>query len=145
MVLTGLGGLTAGILIFLLVLAITGPKSAEQSQRARFKVGSAERLAAVADREGPFLFQDLLNRSRDIYVQHVTENQWLAFEAHAPGASRRCFLRWQPASRDFLDPCSGRTYPFDGTGLRQYPATVDEDGTLYVDLSTIPAPTTSLP
>ncbi len=48
MVLTGLGGLTAGILIFLLVLAITGPKSAEQSQRARFKVGSAERLAGVA-------------------------------------------------------------------------------------------------
>ena len=133
--LTGLGGVAAGVLLFLLVLAIAGPRSAEQTTKATFKVGSANNLAKTIARDGPLLFPDLLNRSRDIWVQHLGGNDWRAFEAHAPGAPRRCSLRWRPESRDFVDPCDGRTYPPDGAGLTSYPTTVDDDGTVVVDLS----------
>ena len=136
--LTGLGGVAAGVLLFLLVLALTGPRSTEQSARATFKVGSAERLARTVAREGPLLFQDLLDRSRDIYVNHLGAEDWRAFEAHAPGAPRRCTLEWRPESREFVEPCDGRRFPADGTGLRSYPTRVDEDGLLIVDLSATP-------
>lgn len=134
MVLTGLGGVAVGVLLFLLVLNITGPRSSRQSEEARFRVGSAERLSGTVAREGPLLFPDLLNRARDIYVNHLGGGDWRAFEAHAPGAPRRCTLTWRRESRDFVDPCDGRTFPADGTGLRQYPATVTEEGELVVDL-----------
>ncbi|MGH9223497.1 MAG: hypothetical protein ACRD2W_06850 [Acidimicrobiales bacterium] len=134
-VVSGLAGVAAGVVIFLVVLAITGPKSTEQSASATFKVGSAERLARTVDRDGPLLFQDLLNRSRDIYVQHLTDDEWRAFEAHAPGAPRRCVLEWRRTERQFADPCSGRTFPADGTGLTQFPTEVDEAGVLIVNLA----------
>ena len=134
-VLTGFAGVAAGIVVFLIVLAVAGPKSTEQSESARFKVGSAERLAATVGRDGPILFQDLLNRSRDIYVQHLGEDGWRAFDARPPGAPRRCVLEWRRAERQFADPCSGQTFPADGTGLTQYPTDVDENGTLTVRLA----------
>ena len=134
MVLTGLGGVAAGVLLFLVVLNLTGPRSTEQTEEARFRVGPAERWAETVAREGPLLFQDLLNRSRDIYINHLGDENWRAFEAHAPGAPRRCTLTWRPESRDFVDPCDGRVFPADGTGLTQYPATVTENGVLVVDL-----------
>jgi hypothetical protein len=136
MVLTGLGGVAAGILIFLVVLAIAGPRSARQSANASFKVGPAKRLAPEIARGGPLLFQDLLNHSRDIYVQHLGGDDWRAFEAHAPDAPRSCALRWRPEDRRFLDPCDGRTYPGDGTGLTSYRTNVDKQGVVVVDLST---------
>ncbi|MFN2506302.1 MAG: hypothetical protein ABR540_19155 [Acidimicrobiales bacterium] len=150
MVITGLAGVGAGILLFLVVLAATGPQSTRQAANAPFKVGSAKSLATAVARDGPLLFQDLLNRSRDIYVQHLGGQDWRAFEAHAPGAPRRCVLQWRPASRDFLDPCDagGRIYPADGTGLIAYPARVDSKGALTIQLdqpftaTTITVPTT---
>jgi hypothetical protein len=140
MVLTGLGGVVAGILIFLIVLALAGPRSAKQSATATFKVGPAKRLAPEIARDGPLLFQDLLNHSRDIYVQHLGGKDWRAFEAHAPGVARRCVLLWRPEDREFLDPCDGRTYPGDGTGLTSYRTVVDGQGLVVVDLGTPLAP-----
>jgi hypothetical protein len=136
MVLTGLGGVVAGILIFLVVLALAGPRSAKQSANASFKVGPATRLAPEIARGGPLLFQDLLNHSRDIYVQNLGGGDWRAFEAHAPGAARSCVLRWRPEDRQFLDPCDGRTYPADGTGLTSFRTQVDKHGLVVVDLRT---------
>jgi hypothetical protein len=133
MVVTALAGVGVGVLLFLIVLNAAGPKSAEQSADATFEVGSAERLAKTVADTGPLLFQDLLNRDRDIYVQHLGGDDWRTFEAHAPGAPRRCVLEWRPATRDFRDPCDGRTYPADGTGLTRY-ATKVEKGALIVDL-----------
>ncbi len=135
MILTGLGGVTAGVLLFMLVLAVTGPRSTRQSTQATFKVGSAKSLAKTVEREGPLLFQDLLNRSRDIFVNHLGGDDWRAFEAHAPSAPRRCTLRWRPESKDFVDPCDGRSFPADGSGLISYPTHVTNDGLLVVDLS----------
>lgn len=145
MVATGLAGVAVGVLLFLIVLNATGPKSAEQAADATFEVGSAERLAETVAESGPLLFQDLLNRDRDIYVQHLGGDDWRTFEAHAPGAPRRCVLKWRPASRDFRDPCDGRTYPADGTGLTAY-RTFIEDEALVVDLGDpLPPPVASTP
>lgn len=135
MVLTGLGGVAAGVALFFVVLAVAGPKTAQQAKNASFRVGSAKSLATTVARSGPLLFQDLLGGARDIYVQHVGEDGWRAFEAHASGQPRTCFLRWRADSRTFADPCSGQTYPADGAGLVSYPATVDKNGALVVDLT----------
>lgn len=143
MVLTGLGAVLVGVIFFLVVLAVAGPKSAQQAKKAVFKVGSAKSLAKTVDKSGPLLFQDLLNQSRDIYVQHLGGMQWAAFEAHPADEARRCVLVWQPATRTFLDPCSSRTYPADGAGLTQFAATVNKSGLLSVDLRTVVPPSTT--
>lgn len=135
MIFTGLGGVAVGVAIFLVVLAVAGPRTSEQAKSATFRVGSAKSLAGTVARSGPLLFQDLLGGARDIYVQHLEGDDWRAFEAHAPGQPRTCFLRWQADSRTFADPCSGRTYPADGAGLVSYRTTVDDKGGLVVDLT----------
>ena len=146
MVLTGVAGVLGGILVFAIVTNLVGSRAdTSDSPAATFDVGPAESRARTIARGGPILFQDLLNRSRDIYVQHLGGDDWRAFEAHAPGAPRRCFLEWRQATRQFVDGCDGRAYPADGTGLASYPARVDERKHVVVDLrtATSPAPTTT--
>ncbi len=144
LVFTGLAGVGIGVLIFLVVLSLTDTRSTEQAAEAKFRVGSAERLAPDVARDGPLLFQDPLNRSRDIYVQHLGGDDWRAFDARSPGAARRCVLTWRNDDRTFVDPCDGRTYPADGTGLVSYPTEIDDDGRVVVDLNA-PAPVTTPP
>ncbi len=147
MVLTGIAGVLGGILVFVIVANLVGSRADQpDSPAATFDVGPAESRARTIAEGGPILFQDLLNRSRDIYVQHLGGDDWRAFEAHAPGAPRRCFLEWQAASRQFVDACDGKVYPADGTGLVAYPARVDERDHVVVDLrspATTTTPTTS--
>lgn len=102
-----------------------------------FVVGRAEPLLAPIERDGPLLFQDLVDRDRDLFVQHLGDDPdtgWLAFEATAPDRERRCQLRWNRTGRHFVDPCDGTQWPADGEGLVHYAATVGEDGRLRVDL-----------
>ncbi len=131
----GLLAVVFAALIF--ALATNLLRSASESSLAapaEFDVGPAEQRRAVVERDGPLLFQDPLGRGRDIYVQHLGEAGWKAFEARAPGANRRCVLRWEAAAGRFLDPCTGTTYPADGAGLVSYPTRVDDEGRLRVDL-----------
>ncbi len=145
MVLTGIAGVLGGILVFAIVANLVGSGADKaDSAAATFDVGPAEERARTIARGGPILFQDLLNRSRDIYVQHLGDDDWRAFEAHAPGAPRRCFLEWRAATREFVDACDGRTFPSDGTGLVSYPARVDEREHVIIDLRQ-PASTTTTP
>lgn len=144
MVLTGLAGVAAGVLVFVAVVAFTGSEKVKsQLGDDQFVVGRARRLANTVERRGPLLFQDLLGGDRDIYVQHLPGLGWRAFEAHAPGAPRRCQLRWRPGSGDFVDPCDNRVYPGDGSGLDGYRTSVKK-GKLNVDLrSPLKAPQSS--
>lgn len=94
------------------------------------------RIASIED-QVPFLLPDASpSRSRDIYLQHLADDEdegWLAFSAFAPGQDDRdCFLRWDGEA--FTDPCTDESFPADGDGLTQYPTRV-EDGRVYVDLS----------
>ncbi len=135
MVVTGVAGVVFAGLLF--ALATNLARSASESSVAtpvEFDVGPAEQRRAVVERDGPLLFQDPLDRGRDIYVQYLGRDGWKAFEARPPGAAKGCVLRWEAGPRRFLDPCTGTTYPPDGTGLVSYPARVDDDGRLRVDL-----------
>ena len=147
MVLTGIAGVLGGILVFAVAANLFGSRAdTKNSPAATFDVGPAESRARTIAKGGPILFQDLLDNSRDIYVQHLGGDDWRAFEAHAPGAPRRCFLEWRAGTREFVDGCDGRAYPADGTGLTSYPAQVDERKHVVVDLRTpTPVTTTSPP
>jgi len=146
-VLTGIAGVLGGILVFVIVANLVGTGADKpDSAAATFDVGSAEARARTIAAGGPILFQDLLGRSRDIYVQHLGGDDWRAFEAHSPGAPRRCFLEWRASSRELVDACDGRTFPADGTGLLAYPARVDERKHVVVDLrQPVATPTTMAP
>jgi hypothetical protein len=132
------GVIVAGGLMWLLTVLISnrtvtprGPFSAED-----FEVGDTGRLLKLV----PFLLPDASPaRSRDIYVQHLGDDEregWLVFSAFAPGQDdRTCFLRWNADTGRFRDPCTEETFPADGDGLTHYPTTVDEDDRLHVDFS----------
>lgn len=146
--LTAGAGLMVGVAVLVLVANNIGSGDGTPRDRpsaSLFQVGQASALADTVRREGPLLLADPVGRSRDIYVQHVGEDGWRAFEARLPGTPRNCTLRWQAASRTFVDPCDARAYPADGTGLTTFPARVDEEGRLIVDLRSPTAPATTVP
>jgi hypothetical protein len=96
----------------------------------------ARRLAREVDRDGPFLLKDPLNRSREVYVQHLgddPETGWITIRAYASRVAIECLLRWEPRRREFIDPCTNQSYPPSGEGLTTYPTTV-RAGKVNVDL-----------
>ncbi len=64
-------------------------------------------------------------------------------DAHPPGAPSRCVVRWEGDRRAFVDPCSEREYPADGTGLVSFPTEVNQDGRVVIDLRTPQPPSTT--
>lgn len=102
-------------------------------------LGQAEELAELAD-SGPIFLPDVASRDRDIYLQHLSEDStkgWLAFAARPLAASRDCTLEWDQDESDFVDPCDGARFDEAGSGLAQYPVTVDADGLLSVDINAL--------
>ena len=142
--LVALGGVLAGVVVFVVVLNVMG--SGGGRNRAGpdlFVLGQATPLAATVAESGPLLLPDPLGRGRDVYVNHLGGGDWRTFEVTPPGAPARCVVRWAPERRLFVDECSGREFPPDGTGLVSYPTDVDEEGRVVVDLRHPQAPTTS--
>lgn len=153
------GAVIVGALIFAAVVNLVSTrKSATTAGPDLYVVGNAKSLAGTVARTGPLLFQDLLGNSRDIYVQHLGAPQeagsdtWRTFEAHAPGAPRRCVLTWVAAAKParaaesgghFANPCDKRTYPADGAGLTTFPTSVDTSGRVVVNLRQPQPPTTA--
>ncbi|HZQ85394.1 MAG TPA: hypothetical protein VFA83_11175 [Acidimicrobiales bacterium] len=130
--------LLAAVLLFVFVLQLSSKPGAKTTlSTSTFKVGHADALAKPIAKDGPLLFQDLLNKKRDVYVQHLggdAKTGWSAFLAHPEKESRHCQIVWRKATRDFRDPCSKQVYPADGTGLPHYKVTVDPKGDLTLDL-----------
>ena len=140
MVFTAVAGLLVAGLLFAIVARAasnggTSKSGSGKSLAGQFAVGSASGLAAQVASGGPFLLPDPQNKSRDLYVQHLGTDRWLAFEARAAGAGRQCTLRWEAGPAHFVDPCDGRIYPADGAGLVSFPTHVDDKGRLVIDLS----------
>lgn len=105
-----------------------------------FDAGQVESLAGPIDETGiPVFFPDVAQRDRPIYVQHLADDPqegWLAFGAFDPNDAS-CLVEWDESRELFVNQCDAeRTYPADGTGLRQYPTTV-QDGRLLIDLNAI--------
>jgi hypothetical protein len=138
----GIVGIVVGTLLVVGVLLVnnlgTG-SSTTQSSRTRFDVGPAASLANSIREQGPLFFNDTATGARPLAVQHFGDDPttgWRAFDA----AIGTCTVTWDAQAQHFVD-CKGVRYPPDGTGLHQYPVTV-ENGELFVNLS-IDATTTT--
>lgn len=116
-------------------------------QFQRYDANEAARQIAQG---GPIIFQDLAGGSRDIFLQHLGgddhETGWLAFDVRPAGEPRECSLVWQADTESFVD--NGRCstdleFPADGEGLPHYPATVNDDGRVVVDLNAAQRETTT--
>lgn len=112
----------------------TKPNAEVQLGSSTFKVGRAAPLARrIKADDYPLLFQDLQDKSIDLYLNHVGKTHltgWRAIEAHAPGVPRSCQLEW--TGDEFRDPCDRKVYAADGSGLRRFKVNV-VDGVLYVN------------
>ena len=129
--------LVAAVLLYAITrYAASGHGKGDLAIKDSFRVGHA---AALVD-QVPFLLPDATpGRSVDIYIQHdpgrPVEEGWLAFSAFAPGQTdRSCFLRYDEDDEVFRDPCTDAEFPPDGTGLTQYPTSVDDENRVHVDL-----------
>jgi hypothetical protein len=104
-----------------------------------FEAGNVERLSEDIADKGPLLMPDLIiDRDRDIYLQHIGDDEakgWFAFAARPLEASRDCFVEWQADNRNFVDVCDGTIYDEQGSGLTAYPVIIDGDGDLSVDIN----------
>ncbi len=127
----------AGFSVLLTVVALnvaTNPNADVQLGSTTFRVGHAATMVRRIRADNyPLLFQDLRNKSIDVFVSHEgtnTQHGWRAIEAHAPGAPRTCQLAWTGSG--YTDPCDGTTFPPDGTGLRRFQVNV-VDGVVYVN------------
>jgi hypothetical protein len=113
----------------------------------RFDAGKVSAIAdSIADEDGlPILYQDLVGRDRNLYVQHLSTDDakgWAAFGAFDPD-DPSCGIALDRDRKVLYATCDeDRTYPLDGTGLRSYPVTV-EDGRLYVDINETATSTTA--
>ncbi len=112
----------------------------------RFDAGQVESIAAAIDDEGglPLLYQDLVGRGRNIYVQHLEDSPrrgWVAFGAFDPD-DPSCAVEIDRATKVLVNACDDSvTYPLDGRGLRYYPTEV-EGNRLYVDINELSTTTT---
>ncbi|MCP5029305.1 MAG: hypothetical protein GY929_23780 [Actinomycetia bacterium] len=101
----------------------------------RFDAGGAEARARTIEGDGPLFFADLVTGDRPIVLHHLDPDPsrgWYAFVAVAPGTDD-CVLTWSTGAFEFTD-CTGAVWPADGTGLDQFPVTI-EDGSLIIDLN----------
>ena len=140
--------IAGGLLVFVLVSLPRLTSSGEvqvQLGSDTFDVGFASVQAAAIAADGPVLYSDVAGGQRDIYLQHLGDDDisgWVAFDARRPGSGRECTVRWDGQAHTFTDPCTDETYPADGTGLT--PVLVEvrgEDGAerLVIDLNEQPA------
>lgn len=104
-----------------------------------FFPGNVDRLSSDIATLGPLLFSDVSGGDRDLYLQHLGDDErqgWSAFAARQGDATRDCSVEWQADDAQFVDACDGTIYPADGTGLPQYPVTIDADGNITIDIRT---------
>lgn len=113
----------------------------------RFDAGRTERLAEEIDDGGglPFLYQDLVSRDRNLFVQHLGDDPdtgWLAFGAFDPD-DPSCAVEIDREAATLVNACDPSiTYPLNGDGLRFYPTSV-EDGRIIVDINELTTTTTA--
>lgn len=140
--------LIAGVSVaLLLVLAFVVAQAASRGDVQinlgddRFEAGRTDRLASsIAEGDGlPLLFQDLVDRDRNIFLNHLggdPKTGWVAFGAFDP-ANSDCGVEIDREAKTLVNACDRSvTYPLGGKGLRFYPTTV-EDGQVIIDINEV--------
>ena len=88
----------------------------------------AVRMSESIATDGPVLWGDIANGTRDIWLQHIGDEPgegWFAFDARLPGDARECNATWDIANRQFTNPCNGEDFGEYGDGLPQIPVFID--------------------
>jgi hypothetical protein len=131
-----------------------------------FSLGNDVVFAQTVAKRGPLIFAPLSGHIT-LYVQHLGIDPalgWLAFNAHVDGQPSDCFVKWRPATSDFVDQpalgvkgiqCAPLVFPADGTGLQHFATRVSSNqvvinlrqpiGTNPPASSTTATPTTATP
>jgi hypothetical protein len=131
------GILLAGLSLVVLLRLARGGDVQVRLGSDTFNAGRADHMAERVASDGPFLLPDLSGGSRDVYLNHLggaPDVGWVAFAARPDGSTRGCYVQWKAGSATFVDSCTGRSYPPDGTGLEQFPVAVS-GGDLIVDIN----------
>ncbi len=100
---------------------------------------SAANMSAEIAENGPILWPDIANGTRDIWLQHTGDDPgegWFAFDARRAGEGRECNVQWSITDRTFTGACSDEVFPETGDGLPQIPVYIDEF-TLVIDINGI--------
>jgi len=138
-VIVGLVAVGVGIVLIVIVTRLANSGDVEvRLGDDEFNAGYADDIAGSVEAGGPILYPDVAGGTRDILLNHIGDDPkrgWVAFEARRPGSARNCVLVWDPLTQWFSDPCEeGIEIPADGGDLTSYPARVDEDGNIIVNL-----------
>jgi hypothetical protein len=134
-ILSAAAGVIVAIVIFAGIISLVGSGKAKSKLGSNlFHLGNAKNQAKIVDRNGPLLFADPIQKGRDIYVNRIGPNEWVAVEVHPPGESRNCTVKWVASTKTFHDPCSNREFAADGSGLVRYKTFIEKNGDLVVDL-----------
>jgi hypothetical protein len=114
----------------------------------RFDAGKVTNIATAIQRGNglPILYQDLVGKNRNLFVQHEGTDPakgWVAFGAFNPD-NPACGIAIDRQTNTLVGDCDHKAYATDGTGLRHYPTAV-ENGKLFVDLNELGSTTTAKP
>ena len=140
----GLMGLVVALVLLIVVFVFAIPSLTESGKvevrlgADTFDAGLAKKRADAIRRDGPILFSDVASGQRDIFLQHLGDDDttgWSAFDARRSGQGRACTLTWDGSRSEFADPCDGSTVPPSGAGLARYKVVVTESGTVVIDLN----------
>ena len=103
-----------------------------------FSLGNDVVFAQTVAKRGPLIFAPLSGHVT-LFVQHLGTKPaegWLAFDAHVEGQPADCFVKWRPATVDFVDQpavgvkgvqCAPMVFPADGTGLEHFATRVSSN------------------
>lgn len=151
-----LAGVVVALVLLIAVFVFAIPSLTESGKvqvrlgSDTFPAGSARSRADAIRRDGPILFSDVASGQRDIFLQHLGDDDttgWSAFDARRPDQGRDCTLKWDSGDAQFNDPCDGSTVAADGTGLVHYKVVVTDGGAVVIDLNpdhlNDPTPTSS--
>ena len=105
-----------------------------------FAPGDASDVAKEVADNGPILFPGLVGqagreRSASTTSAPIRTPAGRCTRSCRPASPRRACSSWTALLASWSDPCSGRTFPADGTGLDPVPWSIDNDGVLVIDLT----------
>ena len=96
-----------------------------------FNAGRVDSIADAIERDGPAFYRDAAGGSKDIWLQHLGDDDETGWYAVAARTRPDCTVTWDGVG--FVD-CDAEEYPPDGSGLTRYVVRVDDER-LYVDLN----------
>jgi hypothetical protein len=131
-----LGVIAAGLLLVFVIHLSQQKGGKVQIGETEFQIPIKVTSLVNETDKAPLSFADARGQTLDIVVSHVGTDPlqgWQAFEARTPGSPRNCDVNWQAPSHTFKDPCTGTTYPEDGTGLVHYAVRIDTSDHLIVN------------